>query len=74
MKPAWLDAYEAGIFTEFMDVSGIILTKTDGTSKGGIILTIKHDLGIPVKIITEGEKLQDIYYFDPSGFADMMFA
>lgn len=65
---------QAEIFTEFMDVSGIILTKTDGTSKGGIVLTIKNDLGIPVKIITEGEKLQDIYYFDPSGFADMMFA
>lgn len=65
---------QAEIFTEFMDVSGIILTKTDGTSKGGIILTIKNDLDIPVKIITEGEKLQDIYYFDPVRFTDMIFA
>lgn len=65
---------QAEIFTEFMDVSGIILTKTDGTSRGGIVLTIKNDLGIPVKIITEGEKLQDIYYFDPARFTDMMFA
>ncbi|MCD4668874.1 MAG: signal recognition particle-docking protein FtsY [Actinomycetia bacterium] len=65
---------QAEIFTESMDVSGIILTKTDGTSRGGIVLTIKNDLGIPVKIITEGEKLQDIYYFDPVRFTDMLFA
>lgn len=63
---------QAEIFSESMDVSGIILTKTDGASKGGIVLTIKNDLGIPVKITTKGEKIGDIEYFDQVGFVDSM--
>jgi fused signal recognition particle receptor len=63
---------QAEIFSEAMDVTGIILTKTDGTSKGGIVLTIKNDLGIPVKMVTKGEKLDDIEYFDPVDFTDSM--
>ena len=65
---------QAEIFLEAMDISGIILTKTDGTSRGGIVLTIKNDLGIPVKLVTEGEKLENIYYFDPVKFTDMIFS
>ena len=65
---------QAEIFLEAMDISGIILTKTDGTSRGGIVLTIKNDLGIPVKLVTEGEKLESIYYFDPVKFTDMIFS
>ncbi len=65
---------QAEIFLEAMDISGIILTKTDGTSRGGIVLTIKYDLGIPVKLVTEGEKLESIYYFDPVKFTDMIFS
>ena len=65
---------QAEIFSEAMDISGIILTKTDGTSRGGIVLTIKNDLGVPVKIVTNGEKLEDIYYFDPVKFTDMIFS
>jgi len=65
---------QAEIFSEAMDISGIILTKTDGTSRGGIILTIKNDLGVPVKIVTNGEKLENIYYFDPVKFTDMIFS
>lgn len=65
---------QAEIFLEAMDISGIILTKTDGTSRGGIVLTIKNDLGIPVKLVTEGEKLRDIYCFDPVKFTDMIFS
>ena len=65
---------QAEIFSEAMDISGIILTKTDGTSRGGIVLTIKNDLGIPVKIVTNGEKLENIYYFDPVKFTDMIFS
>ena len=65
---------QAEIFSEAMDISGIILTKTDGTSRGGIVLTIKNDLGVPVKIVTNGEKLTCIYYFDPVKFTDMMFS
>ena len=63
---------QAEVFTEAMDISGIILTKTDGTSRGGIVLTIKNDLGIPVKIITKGEKIDDIEFFDPESFSDSM--
>ena len=65
---------QAEIFLEAMDISGIILTKTDGTSRGGIVLTIKNDLGIPVKIVTNGEKLENIYFFDPVKFTDMIFS
>ena len=63
---------EAEIFSESMGVSGIILTKTDGTSKGGIVLTIKNDLGIPVKVLTKGEKIDDIEFFDPARFSQNM--
>lgn len=65
---------QAEIFSQAMDVTGIILTKTDGTSRGGIVLTIKNDLGIPVKVITKGEKLEDLEYFDPESFADSMIS
>jgi fused signal recognition particle receptor len=65
---------QAEIFSEAMDISGIILTKTDGTSRGGIVLTIKNDLGVSVKIVTNGEKLENIYYFDPVKFTDMIFS
>lgn len=65
---------QAEIFSEAMGISGIILTKTDGTSRGGIVLTIKNDLGIPVKIVTNGEKLENIYFFDPVKFTDMIFS
>jgi fused signal recognition particle receptor len=63
---------QAQIFSGSMDVTGIILTKTDGTSRGGIVLTIKNDLDIPVKIITKGEKIDDIEYFDPEAFTENM--
>lgn len=63
---------QAEILSGAMDVSGIILTKTDGTSKGGIVLTIKNDLGIPVKVITKGEKIGDIEFFDPVVFSRNM--
>jgi fused signal recognition particle receptor len=65
---------QAEKFAESVDVTGIILTKVDSTSRGGIIITIKNDLKIPVRIITDGEKLEDIYYFDAGSFADMMFS
>jgi fused signal recognition particle receptor len=63
---------QAEIFSDSMEVSGIILTKTDGTSKGGIVLTIKNDLDIPVKVITKGEKIGDIEFFDPAAFSRNM--
>jgi fused signal recognition particle receptor len=60
---------QAQIFSESVDVTGIILTKLDGTAKGGIALAIAHDLGLPVKLIGVGEKLEDLRPFDADEFA-----
>ncbi|MDD5658437.1 MAG: signal recognition particle-docking protein FtsY [Actinomycetota bacterium] len=60
------------VFKEALDITGIILTKADSTSKGGIVLTIKHDLNIPVRFITYGERIGDISYFDPEKFVDLL--
>ena len=56
--------YQAKAFNEINNISGIILTKMDGTSKGGIILSIKDQLNIPVKFIGLGEKIEDLREFD----------
>ena len=58
------------IFNDSIGITGIILTKTDSTSKGGIVITIKNDLKIPVKLITFGEKINDIEYFNPLEFVN----
>jgi fused signal recognition particle receptor len=60
---------QAKLFSEAIDVSGLVLTKLDGTAKGGIALAIAHDLGIPVKLIGTGEKLEDLRPFEASEFA-----
>ena len=60
---------QAKMFSEAIDVSGLVLTKLDGTAKGGIALAIAHDLGIPVKLIGIGEQLEDLRPFDPTDFA-----
>jgi fused signal recognition particle receptor len=60
---------QAKLFSETVDVSGLVLTKLDGTAKGGIALAIAHDLGIPVKLIGVGEQLEDLRPFDPTDFA-----
>jgi fused signal recognition particle receptor len=60
---------QAKMFSEAIDVSGLVLTKLDGTAKGGIALAIAHDLGIPVKLIGVGERLEDLRPFDPTDFA-----
>jgi fused signal recognition particle receptor len=65
---------QAEIFHRALNLTGVILTKTDGTSRGGIVLTIKNDLKIPVKLVTDGEKLENIYLFDPVKFTDMIFS
>jgi len=56
-------------FREAVDVSGIVLTKLDGTAKGGIALAIAQELGVPVKLIGIGEALEDLRPFDPDDFA-----
>jgi fused signal recognition particle receptor len=60
---------QAKLFSEAVPVDGIVLTKLDGTAKGGIALAIAGELGIPVKLIGIGESLEDLRPFDPDDFA-----
>jgi fused signal recognition particle receptor len=60
---------QAKVFSEAVEVDGVVLTKLDGTAKGGITLAIANELGIPVKLIGTGEQLEDLRPFDPDDFA-----
>jgi fused signal recognition particle receptor len=60
---------QARLFSEAVQVTGLALTKLDGTAKGGIVLAIAHELGIPVKLIGVGEQLEDLRPFDAGEFA-----
>jgi fused signal recognition particle receptor len=60
---------QARMFAEAVDVSGLVLTKLDGTAKGGIALAIAHELAIPVKLIGVGEQLEDLRPFDATEYA-----
>jgi len=64
---------QAQIFTEAMSVTGIVLTKLDGTAKGGVILGIADQLGIPVRYIGVGERVEDLREFDAEEFVDALF-
>jgi len=64
---------QARIFSQAIDVTGIFLAKLDGTAKGGIVLSIRDALGIPVKLIGVGETPDDVEPFDPEAFIDAMF-
>ena len=55
------------------DISGIVLTKLDGTAKGGIAIAIQAELGIPVKYIGIGEKIEDLQKFDADSFVNALF-
>ena len=61
---------QARVFTEQAGVTGIVLTKMDGTAKGGTVVAVEHDLGIPVKFIGVGEGPQDLLPFDGPSFAE----
>jgi len=63
---------QAKLFTEAVGVTGIALTKLDGTARGGIVIAIAKELGIPVKYIGVGEKLDDLADFDPAAFAEAL--
>jgi fused signal recognition particle receptor len=63
---------QARAFAETVDVSGVVLTKLDGTAKGGIALAIADELGIPVKLVGVGEQLEDLQPFDPRQFAEAL--
>ncbi|HGE70725.1 TPA: signal recognition particle-docking protein FtsY [Candidatus Poribacteria bacterium] len=60
-------------FKEAVEVTGIALTKLDGTAKGGIVIAIKDEFGIPVKLVGVGEKLDDLEDFSPKEFVDALF-
>jgi fused signal recognition particle receptor len=65
---------QAQLFAEAAEVDGVVLTKLDGTAKGGIVLAIAAELNIPVKLIGVGESLEDLRPFDPSDFANALLA
>jgi fused signal recognition particle receptor len=65
---------QAQKFKERVQCSGIILTKLDGTARGGAIFSIKQKLGLPVKFIGVGEKLDDLEPFDPSTYVEALFS
>jgi fused signal recognition particle receptor len=64
---------QAKLFSEVSDVTGIVLTKLDGTAKGGIVIPIVADLKIPVKLIGIGEKIDDLRLFEPESFVEALF-
>jgi len=61
------------MFKEKVNVTGIILTKLDGTAKGGIIIAIKSELGIPIRYIGVGEGMDDLQPFDARAFVEALF-
>jgi fused signal recognition particle receptor len=65
---------QAKIFGEAVEVTGVILTKLDGTAKGGIVLAVQAELGIPVKLVGVGESAEDLIDFDPEEFIEALFA
>lgn len=65
---------QAKIFNEVSTITGIVLTKLDGTAKGGIVLAIKDELGIPIKYVGLGEKLEDLEHFDIEEYIYGMFS
>ncbi|HIS98745.1 MAG TPA: signal recognition particle-docking protein FtsY [Candidatus Faecaligallichristensenella faecipullorum] len=64
---------QAATFREVTDLDGIVLTKLDGTAKGGIAIAIRHELGLPVRYIGVGEQLDDLQPFDAREFIDAIF-
>lgn len=65
---------QARIFTEALNISGIVLTKLDGTAKGGIVIAIQKELNIPIKLIGVGESVEDLQPFNPEAFIEALFS
>ena len=64
---------QAKTFKEVADITGIVLTKLDGTAKGGVVLAVKSEVDVPVKLIGVGEKVEDLQDFDAKAFSDALF-
>ncbi len=65
---------QAAVFSEVVDVTGIVLTKLDGTAKGGIVVAVQQSLGVPVKLVGLGEGADDLAPFEPEAFVDALLA
>ena len=65
---------QARNFSEAVQCTGIVLTKLDGTAKGGVVVAIRQQMGLPVKYVGVGEKIDDLELFDPDGFVEALFA
>ena len=64
---------QAKTFKEVADITGIVLTKLDGTAKGGVVLAVKSEVDVPVKLIGVGEKVEDLQDFEPKAFTEALF-
>ncbi|MFW5647488.1 MAG: signal recognition particle-docking protein FtsY, partial [Candidatus Alkaliphilus sp. MAG34] len=64
---------QAKVFKEATQITGLVLTKLDGTAKGGVVVGISRELNIPVKLIGVGEQMEDLQEFDPQTFVRAMF-
>ncbi|WP_432511725.1 signal recognition particle-docking protein FtsY [Kineococcus sp. SYSU DK001] len=65
---------QAAVFSEVVDVTGIVLTKLDGTAKGGIVVAVQKSLGVPVKLVGLGEGADDLAPFEPEAFVDALLS
>jgi fused signal recognition particle receptor len=65
---------QARAFTDAVDVTGVVLSKMDGTARGGIVLAVREELGVPVKLVGTGERMEDLAPFDPRAFARRLIA
>jgi fused signal recognition particle receptor len=65
---------QARVFAESVNVTGIVLTKLDGTARGGIVIAVQRELGVPVKLVGLGEGPDDLAPFDPVEFVDALVA
>nr|WP_039799551.1 signal recognition particle-docking protein FtsY [Nocardia araoensis] len=63
---------QARVFAEVVDITGVVLTKLDGTAKGGIVFQVQHELGVPVKLVGLGEGADDLAPFEPAAFVDAL--
>lgn len=63
---------QARVFAEVVDITGVVLTKLDGTAKGGIVFQVQHELGVPVKLVGLGEGADDLAPFEPEAFVDAL--
>ena len=63
---------QARVFPEAVEVTGMVLTKLDGSAKGGIVIAVQRELGVPVKLVGLGEGPDDLAPFDPEAFVDAL--